>query len=435
MYPIAAISTAIGVGAIAIVRLSGEGCLAMARRHFRCASCAEQPTPNYMYLGHFEGQGYRELCFLVYFAAPRSYTGEDMVELQVHGGIAVAQLVLNTLYADGARPAQNGEFTRRAYLNGKMTLSQAEGIHDVIAATSAHQLNAAYSLVNGSLGARITPLMARLQMLLTTIEAALDYPDEMADQIDNEFSPTVRALVRDLTVLANTAHDGKMARDGITVAIVGRPNAGKSSLLNCILHEERAIVTPIAGTTRDTICESVLVGGVKLNLLDTAGLRDSADPVEQMGVERALRSAQNADALVYVIDATTGEAADADLLQQVTGKVFVVYNKADLAPVPTGCRGVCAVTGEGVDRLLADIAAIALSIPTDGGVLVQQRHVAAVGVALRHLQNALAHYDDVPLDCTALDIRAAYAALGEIDGATAGDNILDGIFANFCVGK
>lgn len=436
MYPIVAISTPIGVGAIAIVRLSGEGCLAMALRHFSAAALGQDgPRPNYMYLGRFAGEGYSEQCFLVYFAAPRSYTGEEMVELQVHGGVAVASLVLQTLYAEGASPAQNGQFTRRAFLNGKVTLSQAEGIHNVIAAGGRRALTAAYSLVGGALGARIAPMMQRLQTLLATLEAALDYPDEMVDEVQGSFAPTVQDLVQDLQALAATAHDGKMARDGITVAIVGPPNAGKSSLLNCILHEERAIVTPIAGTTRDTICESVLVGGVRLNLLDTAGLRDSHDVVEQMGIQRALQSARNADAVVYVVDATTGEGADAELLQHLSGAVYVVYNKADLAPVPEGCRAVCATTGQGVDRLLADIAALALAVPTDGGVLVEERHVAAVQRALTHLNSALAHYDEVPLDCTLLDVRAAYVALGEVDGATATDQLLDSIFANFCVGK
>lgn len=435
MQIIAAISTPIGVGAIAIVRMSGEGCLALAQKHFSAKSLVDAPTPNHLYLGHFASDGFAEQCFLVYFATPHSYTGEEMVELQIHGGVAVARLVLDALLSDGARLAHAGEFTRRAFLNGKISLSQAEGIAGVIAAQSKSAVNMSYQLLQGSVRARIAPILQQLQLLLATLEASFDYPDEMEGQVQMQFDKIVHDTLDELQALAATAHNGKMAKDGISVAIVGRPNAGKSSLLNCILHEERAIVTPIAGTTRDTICESVLVDGVRLNLLDTAGLRETQDEVERMGVFRAKEAAQKADAVIYLLDSTRQDRPDEDFVSTLTGKLFVVYNKADIGNVPQDQTGICAKTGDGVDALLQTIASMAQGISTEGGVLCEQRHIHAVDTASQHLQQALRSYGQVPLDCTALSIRAAYLALGEVDGGTATEEVLDSVFSRFCVGK
>ena len=437
MQTIVAISTAIGVGAIGIVRLSGEDSLSYALRRFSCRSMMAEPQPNQMYLGRFAGEGFREQCMMVYFKAPRSYTGEDVVEFQVHGGVAVTDFVLRTLLEDGARLAKAGEFTRRAFLNGKVTLSQAEGILGVINAESKAEINLCYRMLEGSLGARLAPTLDKLATLIATLEAGLDYPDEMQEQIDRDFAPSVTAIRAALGDLSDSAEEGKLVRHGISVALVGTPNAGKSSLLNCILREERAIVTPIAGTTRDTLCESITFEGVRINLLDTAGLRDTDDMVEQMGVERAYSAADRADAVVYLLDATRGEVPDPDLLARFADKhLFVVYNKTDVAFSSTDLYpSISAKTGAGVEELLRRIAGICRVDRAYGGLLSEDRHIEAVKRAMRHVSAASEAFADMPLDCVLVDLRLAYQALGEVDGATATDDVLDRIFSSFCVGK
>ena len=436
MQTIVAISTAIGVGAIGIVRLSGEDCLSYALRRFSCRSMAGDPVPNRMYLGRFAGDGFSEQCMMVYFRAPHSYTGEDLVEFQVHGGVAVTDFVLRTLLSDGARLAKAGEFTRRAFLNGKVSLSQAEGILGVINAESKAEINLCYQMLEGSLGARLAPTLDGLATLIATLEAGLDYPDEMQAEIDRDFAPTLAHIRTALTTLADSAEEGKMVRHGISVALVGTPNAGKSSLLNCILREDRAIVTPIAGTTRDTLCESVTFEGVRLNLLDTAGLRDTADVVEQMGVERAYSAADRADCVVYLLDATRAETPDPALIERFAHKhLFVVYNKTDVTTAPDTYPAISAKTGAGVDALLRRIAGICRTDRAYGGLLTEDRHIEAVKRALSHVEAADRAFADMPLDCVLVDLRLAYQALGEVDGATATDDVLDRIFASFCVGK
>ncbi|MBQ9145192.1 MAG: tRNA uridine-5-carboxymethylaminomethyl(34) synthesis GTPase MnmE [Clostridia bacterium] len=434
MQLITAISTPIGMGAISIVRVSGEGCLPLVERFFHTRAYTHEPTPNVMYLGRFVGEGFSEQCMMVYFKAPRSYTGEDMVEVQVHGGVTVTNLVLRTFIEAGARLAAPGEFTRRAFLNGKLSLSAAEGVLGVIEAESAAELAAAGALMQGSLAARLAPSLSKLEVLLASVEASLDYPDEMQEELDGNFAPLLAEVLADLSALAATAGDGKLARHGISVAIVGSPNAGKSSLLNAILHEDRAIVTEIAGTTRDTLCESVTVGGVRLNLLDTAGLRQTEDVVESIGVERAYAAADKADAVVYVLDGD--QEPDPQLLARVEGKhLFVVRNKSDLGTQKRDYPTVSAKLGLGIDSLLADLAALVNTTHAVGGMLVEDRHVQAVSRALAHLRTAREAYETMPLDAVALSLRQAYSALGEIDGATATDQIIDGIFSRFCVGK
>ncbi len=437
MDVIAAIATPLGVGAISIVRLSGEGAWDLVSRFFSSKRIEGSPTPNMMYLGRFHGKDFVEQCMAVYFAAPRSYTGEDVVELQLHGGVTVTDAVLKTLLEGGARLAAPGEFSRRAFFNGKVSLSQAEGILGVINAQSKSQLSAAGSLLVGSLHRRIQPLLDELQQLIWLVEASLDYPDEMEGELDEGFLPKLNQLSEGLRALLATADNGKLLRYGVSVAIIGSPNAGKSSLLNAILHEDRAIVTDVAGTTRDTIVESVSVEGVRLNLLDTAGIRETDDRVESIGVVRALSAAERADVVVYLLDADRGETPDEELLQRFTGKrVKLVYNKIDLTEAPQGYFALSAKTGEGVDRLLKDIASLVKTDVVSEGVLSEERHLEAVTIASKHLDSANSAYRaGETLDLVAIDLRAAYSALGEVDGATATDRVLDGIFSRFCIGK
>ena len=433
---IAAIATPQGVGAISIVRVSGEGAWDLVARFFSSKRIEGEPTPNTMYLGHFAGDGFDEQCMAVYFRAPRSYTGEDVVELQLHGGVTVTDQVLKTLLNAGARLAHPGEFSRRAFFNGKVSLSQAEGILGVINAESKSQLVAARSLMQGSLHHRIQPILDKLQELIWLIEASLDYPDEMQEELEG-FNPRLDELDASLKALLATADNGRLLRHGVSVAIIGSPNAGKSSLLNAILREDRAIVTDVAGTTRDTIVESVSVDGIRLNILDTAGLRATDDLVESLGVKRALDAAERADVVVYLLDADRGETPDPDLLKRLEGKrVEIVYNKMDIAETPQGERAICAKTGEGVEPLLRSLASLCRTNVVSEGVLSEERHQQAVASAANHLAAARASWEGgMPLDCVAVDLRAAYSALGEVDGATATDQILDGIFGRFCIGK
>lgn len=430
---IAGISTPIGMGAISIIRLSGTDSLALASRFFASTHIDTTPTPNMLYLGTFRSDGFVEKCMMVYFRAPRSYTGEDVVEFQLHGGMVVTDLVLRTLIRGGARLAEAGEFTKRAYYHRKLTLSEAEGIMAVIHAESESALGAASSMMAGGLGQRIAPIMQGIENLILAWEASLDYPDEMQDEVLST-GAELDLIIRELTSLAATAERGKLVRYGISVAIVGTPNAGKSSLLNAILKEERAIVTPIAGTTRDTLCESVQVGGVRLNLLDTAGLRETDDPVESIGVARAHKAVREADAIIYVLDGN--QLPDSRLLSSFEGKhVDIVRNKGDLIALQADYPIISAKTGEGVDELLTRIASIAQGTRAYGGMLTEIRHIQAVERALEHLRRAAVAYQTMPIECATMDVKSAYSALGEIDGLTASEQLIDGIFSRFCVGK
>ncbi len=334
MDTITGISTPVGCGAISIVRLSGENAIRIALHFFSAKSIKVERdiVPNKMYLGVFSAKNFQEKCMLVLFKAPKSYTGEDMVELHLHGGVRLTNNVISELVKKGARPANGGEFTRRAFLNGKVTLSEAEGIIGIINAESEAELNAAYQLMQGALGKKIASITQKLLDVNSIVSAALDYPEEMAEEA-YATKPHLIRLKNEIEALISTADTGKYIKNGINVAILGRPNVGKSSLLNAMLEKDRAIVTDIAGTTRDIISESFVYKGIKINVLDTAGIREGVDKIEKIGIQRAIEAGDKADMVIYLIDITMGKSEyDKAILARYADKnLIVAYNKEDLS--------------------------------------------------------------------------------------------------------
>ena len=455
MSTIAAISSPIGAGGIGIVRVSGENALKIADAIFSFAhktqADGERNTrqawqPLFMNFGTFCAEDFKDVGYAVYFPAKNAYTGEDTVEFYLHGGVRIMKGALDTLLKNGAVMAKNGEFTKRAFLNGRLSLADAEGVIDMINAESAAGLRAAYRLMEGDVAKRIYFILDKLEVLIATIEATLDYPDEMEDEVLPNIESNINEILKKVEDLLAGAKNGKIAKYGLTVALAGNPNAGKSSLMNALLKENRAIVTPVAGTTRDTVEDSFEYDGVKITLVDTAGIRESDDLVESEGIERAKRAIDTADVVLHVIDATD-DTPDGIRLD---GKlVFDVYNKCDLLDATTlktlrsnnsgNKQGeaffVSAKTGEGVEDIAKAIAALFKEDKVQGGELItSNRHVSALYEAKRALESAFASKDST-LDLLLVDLSDAYNALGEITGKTATEDVVDSIFSRFCVGK
>ncbi len=444
MDTIIGISTPIGSGAISIVRLSGQDALSIALRFFESKAIeCNMPLPSRMYLGEFSDKDFKEKCMLVYFAAPRSYTGEDIVELQLHGGVRLTNNVLKTLLSAGARRATAGEFSRRAFLNGKMTLAEAEGVLSLINAESEAELSAGYRMMEGALGRKLRPISEKLLELITLLSAALDYPDEMSDEVQASGN-AISAIRTELAAFYATAKTGRLIKNGINAAIIGRPNVGKSSLLNALLDEERAIVTAYPGTTRDTISESLVYGGIRINLLDTAGIREAKELVEGLGIQRAVQAAETADVILYVIDIAEGKTAeDKQLLSSFcTKRVIKLYNKSDLF-AEASLRSdeyadgiiISAVRREGIEKVLDALIEDVAERRLYGDMLTEERHIDAARRALEHLNSAESSFGVMPEDCVLVDLHSCYSALSEIDGGTATEEIINNVFSRFCVGK
>lgn len=443
MDTIAAIATPLGTGAVGIIRLSGESALEIAARVFSPykLNSLKDAVPYMMYLGRLDCGGVKDRALAVFFRAPASYTGEDMVELHCHGGAALLGHVLNGLLSLGARIADRGEFTRRAFLNGKMDLSDAEGVIDMINGESAAAVNAGYRLATGGTSAAVRALTAPLLDVIAHMEAALDYPEEMEEESRLAAKPVIDALIEKTRALLLTCRRGSIVKNGITAAIVGETNVGKSSLLNALAGRERAIVTEIAGTTRDSIEESVEWRGVTLRFIDTAGIRESADPVESLGIRRSRNIASSSDIVLLVSDGSRpNNAKKSELLKDVDEKtpVIEVVNKSDLMPKKKSSGfSISAKTGENVDALKDKIVETVLgeNIDASGELITSLRHKEALERALTSLVSAKENFDAVPAECTLLDLRAAYSAFGEITGDTADEKIIDTIFSKFCLGK
>ena len=443
MDTIAAIATPLGTGAVGIIRLSGESALEIAARVFSPykLNSLKDAVPYMMYLGRLDCGGVKDRALAVFFRAPASYTGEDMVEFHCHGGAALLGHVLNGLLSLGARIADRGEFTRRAFLNGKMDLSDAEGVIDMINGESAAAVNAGYRLATGGTSAAVRALTAPLLDVIAHMEAALDYPEEMEEESRLTAKPVIDALIEKTRALLLTCRRGSIVKNGITAAIVGETNVGKSSLLNALAGRERAIVTEIAGTTRDSIEESVEWRSVTLRFIDTAGIRESADPVESLGIRRSRDIASSSDIVLLVSDGSRpNNAKKSELLKNVDEKtpVIEVVNKSDIMPKKKSSGFlISAKTGENVDALKDKIVETVLgeNIDASGELITSLRHKETLERALTSLISAKENFDAVPAECTLLDLRAAYSAFGEITGDTADEKIIDTIFSKFCLGK
>ena len=367
-------------------------------------------------------------CMVLWLPGPGTYTGEDMAELQLHGGQAVVRAVMSALIEAGARPAEPGEFTRRAFLAGRMDLLEAEAVGDLVSAETEGQRKQALRQMEGAQSGRIEAWRARMARLLAFQEALIDFADEdLPAETENQLLVDMAALAGEFRENAQAARHGERMRDGLVFAIVGAPNAGKSSLLNLLARRDIAIVSPIAGTTRDMIEAHLDLGGVAVTLVDTAGLRDGGDPIEREGVRRALHRAASADLVIDVIDAASPAAAFA-------GAGLRVANKCDLAAAPANTLAVSVVTGAGVIALCAELARWAQALTAAAGdpPMTRARHVAALLEAACALDAAAA----VPLpELRAEELRLAMRALGRITGAVDVESILDVVFGSFCIGK
>ncbi len=455
---IAAIATPPGIGGIGVIRISGTEAEGIARRLFRTAQPIDAFLSHHLYHGEIvapETGAVLDDVLIAFLKGPHTYTGEDTLEISCHGGPLILRTVLAEVVRAGARPAGRGEFTKRAFLNGRLDLSQAEAVLDLISAKTPEGLSAAVDRLKGKLSGRIETIRNAVIDLLAAIEAAIDFAeDDGVVETAGTSLPEFQAVIDALRGLAATYRRGRIIREGIGVVIAGRPNVGKSSLLNRILGEKRAIVTPIPGTTRDFIEETVDIGGIPVRLVDTAGIRDPESAVEKEGIDLVWERLVTADVVLLVLDGSMAlTPEDQGVLAQMQSKPLLpVINKSDLPQqldektlqglLPEGAPPAVRISakyGDGIDRLTAAIHEIVLATPaeeTPEAVIADLRHKAALEKAadcLDRARNGL--HGGLPSELAALEVREALDSLGEITGRTTSEEVLDRIFANFCVGK
>ena len=451
-HVIAAISTGRQVSAIGILRLSGDGCIAVAEKVFtpQSGQPLSQAANRKLILGTLRDKEGRiiDQCMAVCARAPHSYTGEDTVELQCHGSPAVLSAGLESLFAAGARPAQRGEFTKRAFLNGQLALTQAEAVIDLIEAETADAAANAAGQVGGALQKKLAPIYDQLTDLCSHFHAVLDYPDEDIDDFDlKQYAAMLRSNAKALYALLQTYGQGRILRQGVAAAIVGKPNVGKSSLLNTLAGYDRVIVTDIAGTTRDTVEETVLLGSTRLRLIDTAGIRETRDAIEAMGVERSRKAVENADLVLYLCDGSQPlTQEDQEVIEACLSKenTIALINKSDLGAVVapsdlpfTTIIPISTKTGEGLDQLRQVVDEMfAGDTPCDGSILTNPRQFDAIARSYEAMLRVLQamQLGQTP-DAVLTDIEAAMEAMGEVTGATVREDITARIFERFCVGK
>lgn len=443
---IAAVATAPGVGAIAVVRISGPQALQIAAR--LSGRPAGRFTPRRATLAPvLSAAGERvDEALYTYFAAPASYTGEDVVEISCHGGIATVREVLQAALSAGARSAGPGEFTRRAFLNGKLDLAQAEAVNQLIRARTRTQLIAARHTLSGALSRRLEEIWEHLTAISAAIEASIDFPEDVDEPDRTELAAALDRLYQSVEQVLELARRGRLLSQGVRLAIVGRPNVGKSSLLNLLAGRPRAIVSDIPGTTRDFLEETVEIGGLPVLAIDTAGIRETGDPVEQEGTRRALEALEHADIGLVVLDATQGVAqGDLEVLQAAGERAVAVWNKMDLvAVVPDAGEltahavSISALTGQGLEDLQQAILSRlragagyfeeALSASAHQVSLLEQAGQALAG-AVASVQSPHA------LDLAAVQIQTARSRIGALLGKDVTESLLDAIFGAFCIGK
>ncbi len=425
---ISAISTAQGRGGVAIVRMSGDGALDIARAMF---SRKGEIEPNYMYAGKIEGVGFTDFGFLVYFRAPKSFTGEDVVEFHCHGGTEIARGILRRTLEGGARMAERGEFTKRAFLNGKLSLAAAEGMADMINADSEAMVRAGYLLLTETLTAEGKKLQDMLTECLASVNADVDYPEEgLNSDSRREIMQTLCVFRGRLKSLLSQYRAGRKIKAGVRVAICGKPNAGKSTLFNALLGYDRAIVSDLAGTTRDTVEDAAEIHGVRFLLTDTAGLRESADAVEREGIRRAEAAIGSADVIVWLKEDEPVPAFPSGV------PVIVVGAKCDVQTRENVDISLSAKTGEGMDGFKELLYARGYGRENDGAFLLEERHYRALGRTDEAAARAFAAAEGgLPAELYADDLMQAWNALGEITGETASETVVREIFEKFCVGK
>ena len=446
---VAAVSTPRGKGGVAMIRITGPEARAVLSRVFRPKSGRPPEARQAVYGSFFDDGGVFDDGVAVFYAAPASYTGEDTAELCCHGGLLVTERLLSAVLAAGAQPARPGEFSKRAFLNGKLTLTEAEAVAGIIDAVSAKRLEIGVRQAGGSLSRRIDGLYRRLVTLAASMRAYIDYPDEdLADLTPREAAAELSAVRAELDALADSHRYGRAVSEGVRTVLVGRTNTGKSSLLNLLLGFERALVSDEAGTTRDVVSETAVVGGIPLRLADTAGLRAGAGAVERAGIGKSLEQLERAELVLAVFDLSQPLTAEdyglADRIRALgkAGSTVAVFNKRDLAPgaVPPVLfdRQVCisARTGEGKDALEQAVGALYGGLEPDmDAVITSARQAAALRRASAALGEAKEALCGGAQDAAGTELDAAIAALGETDGRSVSEAVVDEIFSRFCVGK
>ena len=455
---IAAIATAMTSSGIGIVRISGDEAVSITDRIFEMKNqkkLEDMPTHTIHY-GHIhDGDEVIDEVMVVLMRGPKSYTREDTVEIDCHGGVYVMKRILETVIKYGARPAEPGEFTKRAFLNGRIDLSQAESVIDVINSKNEFALKSSLSQLSGSVSEKIKEIRGNVLHEIAFIESALDDPEHISlDGYPEKLSGIVSDVIKKIDKLLANSDNGKMLKEGISTVIVGKPNAGKSSLLNFLVGEEKAIVTDIAGTTRDVLEEQINLNGILLNIIDTAGIRDTEDVVEKIGVERAMQYAKEADLILYVVDSSRPlDENDRQIIEMIRDqKVIVLLNKSDLEAAVSetdlqeafGGREVSMIRTsakknagiEEFEQLLEQMFFHGEIRSEDEVVITSMRHKEALCEAydsLKMVQKSLE--DDMPEDFYSIDLMSAYASLGRIIGEEVGDDLVNEIFSKFCMGK
>lgn len=444
---IAALATPAGEGSIAVIRISGEKAFefiekifSKSKEKFSSVKVAEINSHHAVHGYIFDGDELIDEVVVTIFIEPNTYTGENLVEISSHGGTYIFRKIISLLIKLGCASAEPGEFTKRAFLNGKMDLSQAEAVADLIAAKTDLARRSALSQLNGGLTKKIDSLREKLINYCSLLELELDFSEEGLEVISKQkLTCDLENIVNEINSLANTYSSGRVIRDGINLTITGKPNAGKSSLFNYLLNDSRAIVTEIPGTTRDYLEESLILGGYKFNLVDTAGIRKTQDIIEKLGVARSLEKVEGADIVLEVVDLTdvSRETSSSD-----TEKKLTIYNKADLIPniSPNGYLYVSAKTGLNMDKLEAKIVELAKGVGGNTSkeeiVITNQRHYDSLLKSCQHLTDAKGLIlESKSNEFIAFEVREALKHLGEIIGKTTNEDILNNIFTKFCIGK
>ena len=446
---IAAIATAMSNSGIGIVRISGEESLNIIQKVYKGKTLKDHEI-HYGYI--VDGDETIDEVLVMIMKGPHSFTGEDTVEINCHGGVYVVKRILETVIKAGARPAEPGEFTKRAFLNGKIDLSQAEAVIDVINSKNEYALKSSVSQLKGNVQKKIKEIREQIIYHTAFIETALDDPEHISvDGYGETLRLTVDKLIVELDLLLKSSDNGRIIKEGIKTVIVGKPNAGKSSLLNVLVGEERAIVTDIAGTTRDVLEETINLNGVSLNIMDTAGIRNTEDVVEKIGVDKAKTYANEADLVIYVVDASREfDQNDYDIIELIRDKkTIILLNKSDLATVITKDMvksiidkpivAISAKEEQGIDEFEEIIKNMffhgELSF-NDEVYITNMRHKAAIQDAYNSLQKVILSIDnDMPEDFYSIDLLDAYESLGSITGETIGEDLVNEIFSKFCMGK
>lgn len=457
MDTIAAISTAVGEAGIGIVRMSGGESISIGKEVFRAGNNekVKEIDNKRLTYGHIvDGEGgIVDEVLIAFMEEPKTYTRENMVEIYCHGGIISVRKVLELLIKTGARIAERGEFTKRAFLNGRLDLSQAEAVIDIIRSKTGESFEVSMDQLEGSLSKEVSRMREKLLEMIAHVEVSIDFPDEDVEELTYEnLKEDAVELESNIDKLLSTANRGKILRDGISTVILGKPNVGKSSLLNAILKENRAIVTDIPGTTRDIIEEFVNIDGIPLKIIDTAGIRDTEDTVEKIGVDRAKDSIEKSDLIIGVFDVSEEfTEEDRNIIELLKDKKSIVLlNKIDIS---TENKKVFLKELEGIDHIIEtsiienvgvstleeDIKDLFyqgdLNIESDT-VVTNIRHQSQLEKARDNIKSAIVDMEmDIPLDCIEIDLRNAWEDLGEISGDTIGEDILDKIFEDFCIGK